>query len=492
MKEYLISHRLHVSLQRISRFAFEATESHGTLGQKCSAYFFLFIRRQEVQTWIDEEVMPKAGPARRDSPRVSAFTSAYPLLLYVCDFWPWHQRLAERQRGPLPEHQRLHIDLLGDERARAAWLNVERGIMGHIPVELFPLILRKFATVAARFIGPLFLDLRETSSLLYKSQATSGINQIAGHYGFPLQAAASQGHNEIVDLLITNGTRADLQGGYFGTALQAAVYRGHRSMVSKLLRAALECVHSTAGECGTALEMAVKKRDKDYVRDLLQVGADPNSSAIEELVQGPIRLGSEPETSIKEGTNKAPHQARATATRIVESLIGAGATIDLSLELLLAAMKCESYTLFPMLLRSANVEDSVIYKGLLEAIKCAHQLNIQTLVEVGARLNRSRLVHSSVAELIYCDTQSGKAVADLLLELGLEIAGDHHLLNAAIHTGSNTLAKSLLMDGADVYGHSNYSGNALMTALGCGNEVLVESLLDTFVELDEEHTIFAS
>lgn len=50
--------------------------------------------------------------------------------------------------------------------------------------------------------------------------------------GCALQAALYNGHDNIVQLLLTNGVDFNIQGGYYGCTLQAAAYRGHEKLCS--------------------------------------------------------------------------------------------------------------------------------------------------------------------------------------------------------------------------------------------------------------------
>ena len=56
-----------------------------------------------------------------------------------------------------------------------------------------------------------------------------------GHYGNALHAAATRGHKETVELLVSKGADVNLQGGHYGNALRAAAARGHKKMVELLI-----------------------------------------------------------------------------------------------------------------------------------------------------------------------------------------------------------------------------------------------------------------
>jgi ankyrin repeat protein len=50
-----------------------------------------------------------------------------------------------------------------------------------------------------------------------------------------LQAAAQEGHTEIVGILLDKGADVNAAGGFYGSSLQAAVQEGHTEIVSMLM-----------------------------------------------------------------------------------------------------------------------------------------------------------------------------------------------------------------------------------------------------------------
>jgi ankyrin repeat protein len=61
------------------------------------------------------------------------------------------------------------------------------------------------------------------------------VNMTGGVCGNALQAAATEGHENIVQLLLRNVADINLAGGPFSSALEAALGRGHSKVVEILL-----------------------------------------------------------------------------------------------------------------------------------------------------------------------------------------------------------------------------------------------------------------
>ncbi|KAK6080312.1 hypothetical protein SCUP234_05253 [Seiridium cupressi] len=101
------------------------------------------------------------------------------------------------------------------------------------------------------------------------------VNIQGGGYGTALQAAASGGHKEIVELLLEKGAGVNIQGEYYGTALQAAASKGHKEIVELLLEKGAD-VNIQGGYYGTALQAAASEANKEMVELLLEKGADVN------------------------------------------------------------------------------------------------------------------------------------------------------------------------------------------------------------------------
>ena len=110
---------------------------------------------------------------------------------------------------------------------------------------------------------------RATECLLEGSK----VNACRGLYGRELRGAASNGHDNIVRLLLDKGADVNMQGGEHGSALQAASWRGHDNIVRLLLEKGVD-VNMQGGFHGSALRAASSKGHGNIVRLLLEKGAD--------------------------------------------------------------------------------------------------------------------------------------------------------------------------------------------------------------------------
>ena len=92
----------------------------------------------------------------------------------------------------------------------------------------------------------------------------------------PLILAASQGHCEMVKMLLDNKADVNAQGGYYGSALQAASARGHEQVVKMLLDDKAD-VNAQGGYYCSALQAASARGHEQVVKMLLDNKADVNA-----------------------------------------------------------------------------------------------------------------------------------------------------------------------------------------------------------------------
>ena len=102
-----------------------------------------------------------------------------------------------------------------------------------------------------------------------------------GEYGYPLHAAAANGHILVAALLLERGANVNAQGFQLGTALHFAVYQGHDFIAALLIAwgADVNAISNVEGGLmATPLEVAAANGQTLCVKYLLTQGADVNLS----------------------------------------------------------------------------------------------------------------------------------------------------------------------------------------------------------------------
>ncbi|KAI0903434.1 hypothetical protein F4823DRAFT_568697 [Ustulina deusta] len=156
-------------------------------------------------------------------------------------------------------------------------------------------------------------------------------------YGSALAAAAYQGHANIVEFLVNNGADINmlLQIGEYGSALAAAAYMGRAEIVEFLVNNGADInMPLQAGEYGSALSAAVVGGKTKIVQLLVNKGADVN---IPLKLKGMVGIG-----EVEEYTNS------------LQILINKGADIDLSTTVLIMGVGFRS--LLTILENPDNIE----------------------------------------------------------------------------------------------------------------------------------------
>ncbi|KAF1941674.1 ankyrin [Clathrospora elynae] len=108
-----------------------------------------------------------------------------------------------------------------------------------------------------------------TTSELYGTSKKARLqnNTITG-----AEAASSEGHEQMVKLLLEKNSDVNAQGGRYGNALQATSYRGHEQVVKLLLEKNAE-VNAQGGHYGNEIQVASGRGHEQVVQLLLDAGA---------------------------------------------------------------------------------------------------------------------------------------------------------------------------------------------------------------------------
>uniref|UniRef100_A0A3B3ZGF1 SOCS box domain-containing protein n=1 Tax=Periophthalmus magnuspinnatus TaxID=409849 RepID=A0A3B3ZGF1_9GOBI len=103
----------------------------------------------------------------------------------------------------------------------------------------------------------------------------SRVNQEGCHGRCPLHEASKLGNSTLVDLLLKSGARPDPRSHYGLTPLALAAQGSHRAVIESLLRKGAD-VLSQANDEASILFEASAHGDPEMIRLLLEYGADPN------------------------------------------------------------------------------------------------------------------------------------------------------------------------------------------------------------------------
>jgi ankyrin repeat protein len=103
------------------------------------------------------------------------------------------------------------------------------------------------------------------------------LDTVGGEYGTPLQAVCSQGHQLAFDLLAYWGSNPNIQAGSFGSPINVAIYKGCRSIVKDLIQLGADPELTSA--YGTPLVSAAYTGDCEIADLLIKAGADVNNAS---------------------------------------------------------------------------------------------------------------------------------------------------------------------------------------------------------------------
>lgn len=263
----------------------------------------------------------------------------------------------------------------------------------------------------------------------------------------PLKAAISEGHIEVVNILLSHHT--DIEPERLEKYLYIAAFKGHHALVLTLLEKGV-AVDSQGGKQGTALQIAALEGHKDVVQVLLRHGAStkvvsarygtPLSAAAEKGHQGCFQLILNSGASIhgKGGWYAYP---------LVSALVGKN---DAIIQILLN--------------KGANVNlTGGRHVCALMAASAVSKIEwVERLIEAGAKVNDENDKGADALHSACCANRLD--VVKLLLANGADVnakGGKHrNALNAASSGGCLDIVQCLLAAGADASAFDENYGNA--------------------------------
>lgn len=204
-----------------------------------------------------------------ESPIIAAnFDHEFPFVRYAVEFWPWHYRHITDGL------YRQEVDFLGlklVESKNWCFTNWLRILNPHGPWSSSD--LNKRAPSALYCMS--YLGVSGVVRLLLNKKAD--INAKDEIYGNALSAASSEGHEDVVLLLLESGANINDEGGrYHGPALSVASFCGHEKVVRLLLEKGAN-VNAEGGYHGHALSAASYEGHEEVVQVLIENGAHVNA-----------------------------------------------------------------------------------------------------------------------------------------------------------------------------------------------------------------------
>lgn len=190
----------------------------------------------------------------------------FPLAELAAKLWPTHAYQAQAPEE-MPKITTAVLKLFQNKAAFQIW--------GQLYQPDRPDNIRPGPPEGSQLYYTSFIGLKQAVIQLLAEGAD--VDAQGGWYCSALQAASSQRHMDIVDLLLENGADVNIYGGYGdNNALQFAVLQNHMGMVEFLLERNADIDGHGGHRFGNPLQIASISNNIDMVRLLLGKGADVN------------------------------------------------------------------------------------------------------------------------------------------------------------------------------------------------------------------------
>jgi Ankyrin repeats (3 copies)/NACHT domain len=253
VKEYLVSERIQKSTA--AAFGIQEGNAHRFIAKSCLVYL---LRFQEPHC-INEN---------------NFYT--YKLARYAAEFWIEHTQAAEAAEQDTEFTYQLVRELFTPANsAYVHWLRIYDPDYPWKDVDL----TRTLNTVPGPLYYASLVGLPEMVRLLIDDPCAD-VNTQGGRCGNALKSSSTNGHENIVKLLLEAGADVNAQDEEYSTALQSASANGHENVVKLLLEAGAD-VNAQDEEYSTALQRASANGHENIVKLLLEAGADVNAQHAE-------------------------------------------------------------------------------------------------------------------------------------------------------------------------------------------------------------------
>ncbi|KAJ9658996.1 hypothetical protein H2198_003425 [Neophaeococcomyces mojaviensis] len=432
------------------------------------------IKPEEAHREVAETCLNCIGHSRlRDAPldfekTNDALGSQHdPLLEYAVFHWPEHARSASTLAEQLLQHPSLFFE--EESRLRANWCQAyaERD-WRFSGSQLPPLHM-------ACYLGIVPWAQRILDKKRWTPRFSRLVDKRDSQGQRPLGYAASQGHEELVRLLLAHKADINAKSEDGWTALHEAALRGHEAVV-RLLLAHKADVNAKAKHGGTALHGAALGGHEAVVRLLLAHKAGVNAKAKHggTALHGAAGGGHEAVVRLllahKAGVNaKAKHGGTA--------LHGAALGGHEAVVRLLLAHKADV---------NAKAEDG--WTALHGAALGGHEAVVQLLLAHKADINAKG--EDGWTALHEAALRGHEAVVRLLLahkaDVNAKAEDGRTALHEAAGGGQEAMVRLLLAHKADVNAKAKHGGTALHGAASRGHEAVVMLLLEKGAELESK------
>ena len=308
--------------------------------------------------------------------------------------------------------------------------------------------------------------------------------KLRNFYPNPLYYASCLGMFETVKYLLGCGIDINITGGTFATPLQAAASSGQTDLVRLLLDhgADVDLVNLTSG-FGNALQAAAAQGHEGVVNMLLDHGANANLTG-----------GSMGNCIIAASAGPGKNVSEATACRIIERLIDAGARIESANEEGLIALheaaRTDSDFIVEMLLKNGadiNASNNEGATALHVATGRGCEVIIHLLLEYSAAPERPTEV--GCTPLIGAAILRRSSSVEFLRDRGVDTDADDcertRPLYGAANSGNSEVSKMALSPGALVSQPNKDGYTALHLAAGLGHSTSVTLLLDAGADVSQ-------
>jgi ankyrin repeat protein len=453
VKEYLQSDR--IRQQKAERFAIDNESANTELSQICLVYL------------LD----PTLSDGILDRGKLNVFALAE----FAAENWFHYYQSSQGN----PKTEKLLLRLFqNDNNAFMTWVRL---YMIDDPRTSFFDFQRPVNGVLSPIYYASFLGLEVILRTLLAIHVETGglkdiINTQFGYYAYALQAAASEGHKRVVQILLDHSADINAQGGRFDSALEAASFGGHKDVVQLLLDLGAD-VNGQKG-FSYALFEASRYGHNQVVQILLDHGASVNA---------------------KKGFSYALFEASHRGhNQVVQILLDHGANMNVQgisrSALIEASMNGHGQVVQILLDHGADVNAQGRFYGtaLIAASVRGHDNVVQILLDHGADVH-VRGEHGNA--LLAASRWGHDKVVQLLLDHGacVNVWGKHgHPLHTASRRGYGKVVRTLLDHGADVNAKGGIDDrfNAIQVALVKGYREIVLMLLDKGANVTPEDAIF--